>query len=265
MPWITRIRKRSISRRRRLAGTLRAEKAGDLVGQASPPVDGGRRFAGRPGLARHRPDAGPAQGRAAVRADRRPRRRPGQGTGAPGCRGQLHTPAEWPGRPAAVLVFLAPDCPISRDYADELASLAGEFGPRGIVFFGIDPTPGPRRTRRRGVGRAGTFPSPSSPTQPGGSCAGGRGGHPEAVVVLPDGQVIYRGRIDDQYAADGRKRPRPDRSDLKAALDAILADEMPAAQRRGGPRHPAGPDRDVGRRSGRGDHVQQARRADPLE
>ena len=32
---------------------------------------------------------------------------------------------------------------------------------------------------------------------------------PEAVVVLPDGQVIYRGRIDDRYAADGRKRPQP--------------------------------------------------------
>ena len=50
---------------------------------------------------------------------------------------------------------------------------------------------------------------------------------PEAVVLLPDGQVIYRGRIDDRLAADGTRRAKPQARELEDALEAILADEMP--------------------------------------
>ena len=53
---------------------------------------------------------------------------------------------------------------------------------------------------------------------------------PQSVVLLPDGQVIYRGRIDDRYSSDGQKSNRPGRSDLRSALAAILADRMPPAQ-----------------------------------
>jgi peroxiredoxin len=224
MPWITRLRKRSISRRRRLAGPLRADKArtswarrllrstvaaGSLAGlgwlviarmqdlpKVEPPFE---RIVG--------PGAGPVKELALRDAS-----------------GQLHTPAEWHERTAAVLVFLASDCPISRDYADELASLAREFGPRGIVFVGIDPTPG--ETAKPWPDWHLPFPVLADPSHRVVRQAG-VAVTPTAVVILPDGQVIYRGRIDDRYAADGRKRPRAGRSDLKDALDAILANEMP--------------------------------------
>ena len=51
---------------------------------------------------------------------------------------------------------------------------------------------------------------------------------PEAVVVLPDGQVIYRGRIDDRYTSNGRRRAEPHVGELRSALEAIVADESPA-------------------------------------
>src|SRR5262249_15591073 len=50
---------------------------------------------------------------------------------------------------------------------------------------------------------------------------------PEAVVVLADGQVAYRGPIDDRDRADGRMLSRAGGPVLEAALDAILADVLP--------------------------------------
>lgn len=139
--------------------------------------------------------------------------------------GRSHTRADWSDKQAAVLVFLSADCPISRAYAGDLADLAREFGPRGLVFYGVDPSPGDpsawsewhlpfpivcdaarRVTRQAAVELT-----------------------PTAAVVLPDGQVIYRGRIDDRPIAGGRVVSQPTRSDLRLALEAILADEMPAA------------------------------------
>jgi hypothetical protein len=44
---------------------------------------------------------------------------------------------------------------------------------------------------------------------------------PEAVVFGKNGDVLYRGRIDDNYAAIGKKRASARQHDLIDALDAI--------------------------------------------
>ncbi len=143
--------------------------------------------------------------------------------------GRLHTAAEWSGRPAAVLICLAPDCPVSREYADALERLAHRFEPCGIVFFGIDPTTGitPEASVQRWAGWHLPFPILFDVHRRVVRQAGIEV-TPEAVVVLPDGQVVYRGRIDDRYGADGHTLSRSTRSELEAALDAILADELPS-------------------------------------
>jgi hypothetical protein len=46
---------------------------------------------------------------------------------------------------------------------------------------------------------------------------------PETVVLAKDGKVLYRGRIDDSYAAPGKKRAAVTQHDLRDALDAIAA------------------------------------------
>ena len=46
---------------------------------------------------------------------------------------------------------------------------------------------------------------------------------PEAVVITPDGQIAYRGRIDNWYGDVGRKRPRPTKHELAEAIAAVLA------------------------------------------
>jgi peroxiredoxin len=145
--------------------------------------------------------------------------------------GRVHTAAEWAGRQAAVLVFLTPDCPFSREYADELGRLARDFGPRGIVFFGVDPSPEKPTdaTAREWASWHLPFPILLDPARRVVRQADVRV-TPEAVVLLPDRQVIYSGRIDDRYGTDGRRRSHAGRSDLRSALDAVLAGEMPAVQ-----------------------------------
>ncbi len=142
--------------------------------------------------------------------------------------GRLHTLAEWADRQAVVLFAIAPDCPVSRVYQSEMARLAREYGPRGIAFFGIDPGAGvsPETSTWRGSGWDLPFPILHDPARTVIRQAGVTV-TPEAVVLLPDGQVLYRGRIDDRYATDGKTRSEPLARDLENALKAILADEMP--------------------------------------
>ena len=40
-------------------------------------------------------------------------------------------------------------------------------------------------------------------------------------MVDDGGMVVYRGRIDDTYALDGKRRDRPSTRDLRDVLDAI--------------------------------------------
>jgi hypothetical protein len=50
-------------------------------------------------------------------------------------------------------------------------------------------------------------------------------GTPEAVILSPDGKVLYRGRIDDRFASFGKTRLHVDQHDLRDALDEVLAGE----------------------------------------
>jgi len=45
---------------------------------------------------------------------------------------------------------------------------------------------------------------------------------PEAIVLGPEGQQLYRGRIDNRFVELGKSRYQPTESDLQEALDAIL-------------------------------------------
>ena len=46
---------------------------------------------------------------------------------------------------------------------------------------------------------------------------------PEVAVIGASGQVLYRGRIDNLYAALGKKRPEATEKDLRRALDEVLS------------------------------------------
>jgi hypothetical protein len=49
---------------------------------------------------------------------------------------------------------------------------------------------------------------------------------PEAALVSPDGEVVYRGRVNDLYYALGKHRSTPRSSDLALAVEQALSGQQ---------------------------------------
>ena len=144
-------------------------------------------------------------------------------------RGREHSAAEWRGQKAVVLLFLGVECPVSNGYAPEMRRIAEQYGLRGVAFYGIHPDPdvSPAVAAQHAAEYGLTFPILLDPEQSVARRAGVRV-TPEAVVLAPDGRVLYRGRIDDLYTSRGQRRNGATTADLRDALDAALAGRPPA-------------------------------------
>lgn len=131
--------------------------------------------------------------------------------------------------PATVLIFLGLDCPISNAYAPEMIRLHREFSPQGVAWVGIYPDADvrPEEALRHGREYGLKFPLVLDSSR---SLARRFGATkmPEAVVLSPAGEVVYRGRIDDRYYELGRSRGEPQRRDLREALLAVLSGKIPS-------------------------------------
>jgi len=146
--------------------------------------------------------------------------------------GSLTNPFDWPsGTKAAAFVFVSTECPISNRYAPEIRRLVDAFAPKGVVFRLVYPNPADTadaiRHHLTGFDFGGVDPL-RDPTQALVRFTGATV-TPEAAVVM-GGRVVYRGRIDDRYAALGVDRQTAATHDLEDALSAALAGR-PAAHR----------------------------------
>jgi len=137
--------------------------------------------------------------------------------------GRVHRPFA-PGQ-VRVLVFVTSDCPISNGYAPEIQRVCGAYAARGVdcLLLYEDMAIEPSAARHhRAAYRLGPV---AAAIDADGAIASAAGATvtPEAVVIDAAGATRYRGRIDDAYAALGRRRPAPTTHDLTDALDAVLA------------------------------------------
>jgi hypothetical protein len=137
--------------------------------------------------------------------------------------GREQTPLVVEGSKAHVLFFLTTDCPISNGSIAEIEALQKEFASQCRFFaIQVDPdlTPEAARTHAREYGL-------DLPIILDGKhqlvTATGATRTPEVAVLLPNGTLAYRGRIDDRYPALGKKRLVPSNRDLHDALSAIVA------------------------------------------
>ena len=132
--------------------------------------------------------------------------------------------AAQPERPARarVLFFIAHDCPIANGYAPEIQRIAAQYGPRGLRCALVYAEPGlsARAASRHAAAYGYHLPITLDPRL---TLAHRLGVTvtPEVVVLAPNGQRLYRGRIDDKYVTLGQPRFRVDRHDLRDALDAV--------------------------------------------
>lgn len=142
--------------------------------------------------------------------------------------GKLHRFGERSATRGLAFVFLTPECPIACKYVTELNRLAREHRHRGIEFFGVlaDPTLSRSRARQFELDYRLEFPQlfdaslelarRLSPTHT-----------PEAFVVLPGGELVYRGRIDDRFVALGQERAATTHHELADALEAVARGQRP--------------------------------------
>lgn len=138
--------------------------------------------------------------------------------------GTLHASPDWRDRKGVVFFLLGTECPVSNGYAPEMARIAAEYEARGVAFFGVHPDPDvtPGSASGHAAEYRLDFPILLDPTQELAEAAGASV-TPEAIAIDDGGMVVYRGRIDDTYAPDGRRRDRPSTRDLRDALDALIA------------------------------------------
>ena len=122
-----------------------------------------------------------------------------------------------------VFLFTRVDCPISNRYAPSIARLCEEFAPRGVVFRLVYPNP--KRTPAEIKQHLQDYGYPCQPLRDpehrlvdlaGASIT------PEAAVFLPDGKMVYRGRIDDRWVDLGKSRRKATRFDLRQSLEEVL-------------------------------------------
>jgi peroxiredoxin len=146
--------------------------------------------------------------------------------------GKDQTPLAVTDATAHVLFFLTTDCPIANSYAPEIGALLKDFADRPVRFYAVhvDPhlTPDEARKHAREYGL--TLPVLLDAKHQL-VAATGATRTPEAAVILKDGTVAYRGRIDDRYPGLGKKRQTPNQRDLRDALTAVLAGKPVAVPR----------------------------------
>jgi hypothetical protein len=135
-----------------------------------------------------------------------------------------HRPLDPAGKAASVLVFYGQDCPVSNGYAPELNRIAASRTNFAFYVVQVDPELTASAAREHAKQYGLSMPVLLDPAHRLVKLAGAVV-TPEAVVFGRDGRILYRGRIDDNYAAFGKKRAVASKHDLCDALDAIAAGE----------------------------------------
>lgn len=123
-----------------------------------------------------------------------------------------------------VVLFTRSDCPISNRCAPEIARLYEGFHPQGVAFYlvYVDPRETPAVIRDH-------LKQFAYPCQALRDPAHSLVAHcqatvtPEAALFDRQGQIVYQGRINDQYAELGKAQIKPTTHDLADAIEALVS------------------------------------------
>ena len=135
----------------------------------------------------------------------------------------------WREKRAVVIVFLGTECPVSNGYAPEYERLYQRYRGQNVAWVGVhcapDVSADAAKAHAREFGL--TFPLALDHEQLLARKTGVKT-MPTAVVLSPDGQIVYRGRIDNRYSTSGQRRPEATTHELADAIAATLEGKAPA-------------------------------------
>lgn len=146
-----------------------------------------------------------------------------------GVDGHMHQVLDSSHRATTVLIFITTDCPIANGYAPEIKRIIADYDDRPVKFHLVhvdrraSAQSAQEHARLHGYGATSHLvlldPQHKLVNRVGATVT------PEAAVLGVDGELLYRGRIDDRYVDFGKKREAPSAAgrDLRAALDAVIA------------------------------------------
>lgn len=131
-------------------------------------------------------------------------------------------PLEPGGKVASVLIFYWQDCPVSNGYAPELNRIAASHTNFAFYIVQVDPelTPAAAREHAR---KFDLHPPVLLDPQHRLVKFAKATVTPETVVIGRNGQILYRGRIDNRYAALEKMRATATEHDLIEMLDTLAA------------------------------------------
>jgi hypothetical protein len=116
-------------------------------------------------------------------------------------------------------IFVLAECPIANAYAPEIKRITTQYQKKASFYLvQVDPLLKLEDARKHKQEFGYKIPVLLDPSQALLDKFNAKRS-PEAVL-LKDGHVVYQGRIDDQYAGWGERRPQTQNLDLRNALDA---------------------------------------------
>jgi hypothetical protein len=135
-----------------------------------------------------------------------------------------------PGTRAVVLMTLSVDCPISNQLLPDYRELARRHAAEGVSFHelypNVDETDAAVAEHRIAYG---TGPIAWRDPEGGLTRRFGLTVTPQVLAVTPNGRLIYRGRLHDQFEGLGVRRPAPRRMEFAEVLARFLAEGHPRA------------------------------------
>ncbi len=121
-----------------------------------------------------------------------------------------------------VLIFIRVDCPISNKYAPEIRRLHEEFTARGFSLWLVYPDSETPVTELRTHQQEFELPKDViRDTEQTLVALSQVTVTPEAAVFLPDGQLVYHGRIDNRHVDFGSSRPEATEQNLRYVLEQL--------------------------------------------
>lgn len=137
--------------------------------------------------------------------------------------------------PATVIMFICNHCPFVIHVRDEITRLARDYGAKGVAFIGVNsnseethPEDGPQHMAELVRELGWKFPFLFDATQEvakayHAACT------PDFFVFDRDHRLAYRGQLDESRPSNGKP---VNGTDLRAAIDAVLAGRPAAAEQR---------------------------------
>lgn len=127
-----------------------------------------------------------------------------------------------------VMAFVGTECPLAKLYGPRLQQLADRFAEKNVRFVGVSSNIQDSLTQVAAYANRSQirFPVLMDTEQKLADLMQAER-TPEVFVLNRSGEVVYRGRVDDQYGI-GIVRQEPSREDLAEAIESVLRGEAPA-------------------------------------